>query len=189
MNDNERKELEQLREEVILLRQQNKKLEEACETILTRNLMLSDHMDAYYEVRRRVEWLKELVRKHRELMQQADLRDDSELLAVIETRLEVDNIPLTPEFGLKDVAELVGTTQSRIVELYKKNTIYHSVDNYLNFLRLTRALRLLHEQQEYSIEAIAHEAGFNTVRTLNRKIQEVLGMTPRQFRDLAHPDE
>ena len=189
MNDDERKELERLRAEVQLLRQQNKKLEEACETILTRNLMLSDHMDAYYEVRRRVEWLKELVRKHRELMQQADLRDDSELLAVIETRLEIDNIPLPPEFGLKDVAELVGTTQSRIVELYKKNTIYHSVDNYLNFLRLTRALRLLHEQKGYSIEAIASEAGFNTVRTLNRKIQEAIGMTPRQFRDLAMIEE
>jgi transcriptional regulator GlxA family with amidase domain len=104
------------------------------------------------------------------------------LLAVIEARIEGDNIPLPPDFGVKDVAKLVGITQSRVVELYKKKTVYHSLDKYLDFLRLMRALRLLRDHPGYSIEAIALEAGFGTVRTLNRKIQDAIGITPGEFR-------
>ena len=151
--------------------------------------MLAEKLDIYYEVRRRVDWLKELIRRHRELMVQADLRDDEELLAIIEARIEEDNIPIPPEFGLKEVAELVGTTQTRIADLFKTKTIYHSVDKFLDFLRLMRALRMLKENPNYSIEAIAQEAGFNTVRTLNRKIQEAIGITPRQYRDITNPEE
>lgn len=188
MKENEQSELEQLRQKVEELTAQNKHLQEANEQLIARNMMLGEKLDIYYEVRSRVQWLKELVRKHRELVAQADLRDDEELLAVIEAQLEGDNIPLPPEFSVKEVAELVGTTQSRIIDLYKKKTIYHSVDKYLDFLRLMRALRMLKDNPNYSIEAIAHDAGFNTVRTLNRKIQESLGITPGLFRDITNPN-
>ena len=188
MKENEQSELEQLRQKVEELTAQNKHLQEANEQLIARNMMLGEKLDIYYEVRSRVQWLKELVRKHRELVAQADLRDDDELLAVIEAQLEGDNIPLPPEFSVKEVAELVGTTQSRIIDLYKKKTIYHSVDKYLDFLRLMRALRMLKDNPNYSIEAIAHDAGFNTVRTLNRKIQESLGITPGVFRDITNPN-
>ena len=188
MKENEQSELEQLRQKVEELTAQNKHLQEANEQLIARNMMLGEKLDIYYEVRSRVQWLKELVRKHRELVAQADLRDDEELLAVIEAQLEGDNIPLPPEFSVKEVAELVGTTQSRIIDLYKKKTIYHSVDKYLDFLRLMRALRMLKDNPNYSIEAIAHDVGFNTVRTLNRKIQESLGITPGVFRDITNPN-
>ena len=189
MNEEEKKGLEQLRAEVARLAEVNRNLVEGTEKLIDRNMMLAEKLDVYYEVRRRVEWLKDLVRKHREVMAQADLRDDEELLALIEARLEGEDIPLPPEFGLKEVAELVGTTQTRIISLYKEKTIYHSLDKYLDFLRLMRALRLLKDHPEYSIEAIAMDAGFNTVRTLNRKIQEALGITPRQFRDITNPED
>ncbi len=188
MNEEEKKELEQLREEVARLKEVNKNLMDGTEKLIARNMMLAEHLDVYYEVRRHVEWLKDLVRKHREVMAQADLRSDEELLAIIEARIEGDEIPLPPEYGIREVAELVGTTQTRISTLYKEKTIYHSVDKYLDFLRLMRALRMLKENPHYSIEAIAADAGFNTVRTLNRKIQEALGITPRQYRDITNPD-
>ena len=63
------------------------------------------------------------------------------------------------------------------------------MDKYLDFLRLMRALRMLKENPQYSIEAIAADAGYNTVRTLNRKIQEAIGITPRQYRDITNPDQ
>jgi AraC-like DNA-binding protein len=182
-------ELERLRIENQKLKENNKMLIEGSEKLVARNMMLSEKMDIYYDVRRRVEWLKELVRRHRELMVQADLRDDEELLALIEARLEGDEIPLPPEYGLREVAELVGTTQQRIVDLYKQKTIYHTVDKYLDYLRLLRALRLLKERPAYNIEAIATDAGFNSVRTMHRKIIEAIGMTPGQFRDLTSPSD
>ena len=189
MNTEEKKELELLREEVNRLREEvdrltkmNVSLAAGSESLLKRNMDLYRRLDSYYNVRMRVNWLKDLIRRHREMIANADLRDDDELLAVIEARIEGDNIPLPPDFGVKDVAKLVGITQSRVVELYKKKTVYHSLDKYLDFLRLMRALNLLRDHPGYSIEAIALEAGFGTVRTLNRKIQDAIGITPGEFR-------
>ena len=170
-------EIERLHEEVDRLTKMNVSLAAGSESLMKRNIELYKRLDSYYNVRMRVNWLKDLIRRHREMIANADLRDDDELLAVIEARIEGDNIPLPPEFGVKDVAKLVGITQSRVVELYKKKTVYHSLDKYLDFLRLMRA-----DHPGYSIEAIALEAGFGTVRTLNRKIQDAIGITPGEFR-------
>jgi transcriptional regulator GlxA family with amidase domain len=188
MTTEEKKEMERLREEVDRLTKMNVSLAAASERLMTINNEIYKRLDSYYNVRMRVDWLKDLVRRHREMIANADLRDDDELLAVIEARIEGEEIPLPPDFGVKDVAELVGITQGRVTELYKKKTIYHSLDKYLDFLRLMRALRLLRDHPGYSIEAIAHEAGFATVRTLNRKIQDALGVTPGEFRVMSNPD-
>jgi len=182
MTAEEKKEMQVLRDEVDRLTKINVSLAAASERLLLVNNELYKRLDSYYNVRMHVDWLKELVRRHRKMIANADLRDDDELLAVIEARIEGEDIPLPPEFGVKDVADLVGITQGRVIELYKKKTVYHSLDKYLDFLRLMRALRLLRDHPTYSIEAIAHEAGFATVRTLNRKIQEALGVTPGEFR-------
>ena len=182
MTTEEKKEMERLHEEVERLTKMNVSLAAASERLMLVNNELYRRLDSYYNVRMRVNWLKDILRRHREMMANADLRDDDELLAVIEARIEGDEIPLPPEFGVKDVAELVGITQGRVIELYKKKTIYHSLDKYLDFLRLMRALRLLRDHPTYSIEAVALDAGFGTVRTLNRKIQEALGVTPGEFR-------
>lgn len=188
MTAEEKKEMERLQNQVQQLMAINANLAEATQILAERNTDLYERLDSFYNVRMRVDWLKELVRKHREMMVNADLRDDNELLAVIETRLEGDNIPLPPEFGVKDVAELVGVTQQRIADLYKKKTIYHSLDKYLDYLRLIRALRLLKEKPGYSIEAVAQDAGFNSVRTMQRKINDAIGLTPGEFRVINNPD-
>lgn len=189
MTAEEKKEMDRLHEEIDRLTNMNVSLAKASERLMVRNDELERRLDTYYNVRMRVNWLKELVRRHREMIANADLRDDDELLAVIEARIEGEEIPLPPEFGVKEVAELVGVTQGRIVELYKKKTVYHSLDKYLDFLRLMRALRILREHPGYSIEAVAMDAGFNSVRTLNRKIQDALGITPGEFRVINNPDD
>lgn len=188
MDNEEKVTIELLQEEIVRLKEENKRLIEGNEKLIARNMMLAEKVDIYYDVRRRVEWLKDLVRRHREFMAQADLRSDEELLAVIETRIESEEIPLPPEFGIKEVAELVGTTQTRIADLYRSRTIYNSVDKYLDFLRLMRALKALKDNPGYSIDAIAKDSGFNSVRTLQRKIQEAVGLSPGQFRDITNPE-
>lgn len=185
METDTQKELEELRKKVEQLTEEKAKLLSFCESIVTRNQILSEHLDAYYEVRRRVDWLKELVARHRDMINNADLQDDAELLAVVEARLETGEVPLTPEFGSKEVAQLVGVSEARIIKLYKESTIYHSVGKYLNNLRMMRAMRLLHEHPEYKIDIIATEAGFNCVRTLVRQMQDAIGMSPAEFRLLV----
>ena len=88
----------------------------------------------------------------------------------------------------EQVAELANCTQARVAEAFKSMTIYGSLGNYLDYLRLLKALRLLKTHPNYNVEAVAKEAGFASVRTLNRKIQDVVGMTPRQVRDMCTID-
>jgi len=188
MTAEEKKEMEQLREQVQQLMANNANLAKALETVVERNVDLFERLDCYYQVRMRSEWMKSVMKHHREVMAHADLRDDNELLSMLEARIEGDNIPLPPEYGLKDVADLLDVTQSRIVDLFKKKTIYRTVDRYLDYLRLMRALRLLREKPGYSVEAVAMDAGFNSVRTMQRKISEAIGLTPGEFRVINNPD-
>ena len=82
--------------------------------LVSHNLLLSQQINAYYDVRRRIQMLKELVIRHKEMMRHADLRDDAELMALIETKLEEELPHENPDFGLKELAEFIGTTQTSL---------------------------------------------------------------------------
>lgn len=157
-------------------------LQNTCNELLTRNMQLSQQLDAYYDVRRRIQMLKELVIRHQELMRNADLRDDDELMALIEVRLEQELPHENPDFGLKELAEMMGTTQTRIVDLFRHSKQYRSLDDYLDYLRLLRSMFYLQSQPMWGIAACAQQAGFTVIRTYNRKFQDALGMTPHEFR-------
>ena len=152
--------------------------------LVNRNMQLAQQVDAFYDVRRRIQMLKELVIRHKELLRHADLRDDDELMAIIETKLEESLAYQNPELGLKEVAELVGTTQTRIVELFRRSPVHKTVDDYLDYLRLLRSMYYLQEKPMWGVAACAQEAGFSVIRTFNRKFQDAIGMTPHEFRML-----
>ena len=164
-------------------------LQEANLNLIERNLQLSQQIDAYYDVRRRISLLKELVARHKELLKEADLRDDDELMAVIETRLETDMNYTDPDFGLKELAGLIGTTQTRIVELFRRSTLHKSLDDYLDYLRLLRSMLYLQTEPSWSIAACAQEAGFSVIRSYNHKFQDAIGMSPHEFRLLCESNK
>ena len=45
-----------------------------------------------------------------------------------------------------------------------------------------RALQLLRDHPQYGIAAVSAEAGYNSVRTLQRRMSDIIGMTPVEFR-------
>lgn len=159
-------------------------LQKANLDLISRNMQLGQQIDAYYDVRRRIQMLKELVIRHKELLRQADLRDDDELMALIEIRLEQELPHQNPDFGLKELAEFIGVTQTRIIELFRRSPIHKNVDDYLDYLRLLRSMYYLQTQRSWGIAACAQEAGFSVIRSFNRKFQDALGMTPHEFREL-----
>ncbi len=152
--------------------------------LVNRNMLLAQQLDVYYDVRRRIQMLKELVIRHKELLRHADLRDDDELMAIIETKLEESLAYQDPDYSQKEVAELVGTTQTRIVELFRHSPVHKTVDDYLDYLRLLRSMYYLQEKPMWGVAACAQEAGFSVIRTFNRKFQDAIGMTPHEFRML-----
>lgn len=97
-----------LEEQVQTLQEANHKLQEQANMLqqaglelLNRNMQLSQQLDIYYDVRRRIQMLKELVIRHQELMNKADMRNDDELMALIETRLEQEHPYEDPNFGVR----------------------------------------------------------------------------------------
>lgn len=166
------------------LQQQVAILQKANLDLMNRNMMLGQQIDAYYDIRRRIQMYKELVIRHQELMKHADLRDDDELMAIIEARLEQEHAYQNPSFGLKEMAEMIGTSQTRLVELFRRSPIHKTADDYLDYLRLLRSLFYIQSQPSWGIAACAQEAGFTVIRTFNRKFQDALGMTPHEFRNL-----
>ena len=174
-------EIRQLKDAVDQLEKENRQL-------LTRNLQLSEQLCMWYELRQRVAWLKEEMLNRQQLQKRADLADDTELMALMELRLEKDLSLLTPDFDGQQLAELLGVSQARLNRLFQHTTMYRSADDYLNFLRMLRGLQMLREHPEYGIASVSEEAGYNSVRTFQRHMQEAIGMTPVEFRMMVEKD-
>lgn len=171
-------------EQIKQLKDTVSQLEEENRQLVSRNLQLSDQLCLWYEMRQRVNWLKEEMLTARRMMLKADMADDAELFAILETRLEQNPSSLGPEFNAPQLAEMLGVSQTRLTRLFR-NTQYKSADDYLDYLRLMRGMQMLREHPEYGIAAVSEEAGFNSVRTFQRKVNDAIGMSPVEFRMLV----
>ena len=176
------KEIENLKKEIARLEAENERLDMENVSLLSRNLLMSEQLNSWYELKQRVNWLKAEMQRGRRLQMQADQVDDAELLAMLENRLEQEPQLVTAEFGTPELAELMGVSQARLMRLFRNSTIFKSPEEYLENMRLMRALKLLRDHPQYGIAAVSAEAGYNSVRTLQRRMSEIIGMTPVEFR-------
>ena len=171
-------------EELRQLREAFDKLKEENTQLISRNLQLSDQLCMWFEMRQRVNWLKEELQNNQRMMLKADMADDAELLAIIENRLEQEPSTVNGDFDATQLAQLLGVSQNRLTRLFR-NTTYKSADDYLDYIRLIRGLQMLREHPEYGIASVSEDAGFNSVRTFQRKCNEAVGMSPVEFRMLV----
>ena len=174
--------IKKLQEENAFLRDEVDRLKDELIRLVSRNLDLSERLEGDVELRRRTEVAREIMEGHVERQRNADLQDDGQLMAIIEMRLEKDRPHLRPDFDTKALAEMLGVSQARLNQLYRKQTIHRTPEAYIDNLRTLEALRLLREQPNYTIAVIAEEAGFSNVRTLQRRIQDAIGMSPVEYR-------
>ena len=156
--------------------------------LISRNLDLSEQLETDAVLHRRTEVAREILEGNVERQRNADLQDDGQLMALIELRLEKDRPHLKPDFDTKALAELLGVSMERLNRLFRQQTMHRTPHAYIDNLRLLNALRLLREQPNYSIASISDDSGFNHVRTMQRRIQEVIGMTPADYRALFTRD-
>ena len=183
-DDNER-----LKAENADLRRQIEEMKDQFIRLMNRNLALSEQLEEDVEQRRRAEVARELMEGNAKRQRNADLQDDAQLLALIELKLEESHAHLDADFGPPQLAELLGVSQSRLERLFRNRSMYRTVEAYLDNLRTMEAMRLLREKPHYSIAAIAEESGLGKIRTLQRRLQEVIGMTPVEYRLLFTRDE
>ena len=82
------KEIVELKKEIARLEAENERLDMENVSLLGRNLLMSEQLNSWYELKQRVNWLKAEMQRGRRLQMQADQVDDAELLAMLENRLE-----------------------------------------------------------------------------------------------------
>ena len=181
--------IEDYKKENAELHQRVADLEKANNELIIHNIQLGKKVDAYYDVRRRIHIYKELRARTTEFLRHADLRNDDELMALIESRLEMEKQYEDPQFGLKELADMIGTSQSRILDLFRKSMQYKTLEDYLDYLRILDSMYYLMARRDWNVAACAQQAGFSAIRSFNRKFQDALGMTPHEFRILidSHP--
>ena len=156
--------------------------------LMSRNLDLSDRIEGDLEFRRRVDVARELIDMNVERIRNADLRDDGQLMAIVETKVEGDRLHLDPEFDADALAKLIGVSKERLDRLFRNKSMYRTPEAYIDNLRLLTAMRLLREKPNYNIASISENAGFKHVRTMQRKLMDVLGLTPAEYRALYNRD-
>lgn len=183
----ENDELEQLRAENARIDAENARLREENQRLVSRNLALSERLDVWYDTRMRVQLLKELMLADRRRMARADQKDDLELLALIEARVEKEKPHLRPDFDAEALARLLDVTPLRLSRLFRNNTPHHTPEDYIDFRRVISAMELMRRQPNYSVAAVAQDVGFSSIRTLQRRMQQAIGMTPVEFRLLIEP--
>jgi transcriptional regulator GlxA family with amidase domain len=177
-----KEEIQRLQEENAALRKEIDQLKDELIRLVSRNLDLSERLEEDLEMRRRTEVALELLNGNIERQRNADLKDDAQLMALIELHVEQDRPHLKPDFDSAALAQLLGVSQERLARLFRHQTIHRTPDAYIDNLRVLQALRLLREQPNYTIAVVAEEAGFSNVRTLQRRIQEAIGMSPVDYR-------
>ncbi len=177
-----KEDIKKYQDEIAFLRQEVERLKDELVRIVSRNLDLSERLEWDVELRRRTEVAREIMEGHVERQRNADLRDDGQLMALIEMRIEKERPHLRPDFDARALAEMLGVSQARLAQLFRKQTIHRTPEAYIDNLRTLAALRLLREKPNYTIAVIAEEAGFSNVRTLQRRIQDAIGMSPVDYR-------
>ena len=178
----------------------NVKLAESQHTLLTQNKTQTDLLEKLEE--QTISQQRELDELYKRLKGQqdkvADLRqqtrghcqqikatqdmNDEELMHWIDMRMDETRLYTTPTLSLKDTAKALGLTQKRIGQLFKNNEKYANLVEYLTEKRFLLACELMRENPEWTIEAVAKEAGFLTRRTFQEVMKADLGLTPSQFR-------
>ena len=120
-------------------------------------------------------------RRRNELQRTAEMTD-GELMAWVEQKMDESRAFTSPNFTLKEMAKAVGLTQKRLTLLLREQAQRTSFSDYLTRKRLLFACKLMRENPNWTIEAIAKESGFQTRRTFQEVVKTHLGMTPSQYR-------
>lgn len=114
---------------------------------------------------------------------------DEQLMAWIDRRIDELGLHTNPEIKLKDIAMALGLTQRRILQALKTRTDDNTLAEYLTTKRLNTACRLLVEQPNWKIEAVAGEAGFGAVTTFRTIFRKHFGISPSQYREVKITSE
>ena len=112
----------------------------------------------------------------------ADMTDE-QLMSWIDMQIDRLGLHRNPDVTLKEIAQTLGLTQRRISQAIKARKEDNTLAEYLTTKRLLDGCRLLVEQPNWTIDAVAHEVGFGGTTTFRTIFRNRFGMSPKQYRE------
>jgi transcriptional regulator GlxA family with amidase domain len=112
----------------------------------------------------------------------ADMTDE-QLMSWIDGQMDRLELHRNPDVTLKEIAKTLGLTQRRITQAIKARKEDNTLAEYLTTKRLLDGCRLLVEQPNWTIDAVAHEVGFGGTTTFRTIFRNRFGMSPKQYRE------
>lgn len=119
-----------------------------------------------------------LYEKEREL-----LKADEQFMGWIGAQIESQGLYRSPNVTLKEISKVLSLTQRRISQGIKTRREDNTLAEYLNTKRQLEGCRLLVELPYWTVDAIAHEAGFGGTTTFRTIFRNRFRMSPKQYRE------
>ena len=148
------------------------------------------------ELRKAQDKINEMVRQadqadHAGILLQQEINDvanvadmtDEQLMSWIDGQMDRLELHRNPDVTLKEIAKTLGLTQRRITQAIKARKEDNTLAEYLTTKRLLDGCRLLVEQPNWTIDAVAHEVGFGGTTTFRTIFRNRFGMSPKQYRE------
>ena len=106
---------------------------------------------------------------------------DRELFEKIHETIVKQQLFLNPFFSRTTIIKIGLINKNKVGRLFQKYA-GTNMTNYINNLRLEYATKLMSEQPDAPIKAIAMDSGFNSIRTFYRLFQSKYGVSPTQYK-------
>ena len=181
--------LSQNKTQTVLLEKLEEQTASQQRTLTDKQKVLDDQQRELDELYKRLEEqqdkvteLRQQTRGYRQLIKATQDMNDEELMAWLDERMDETRLYTTPTLSLKEMAKALGLTQKRLGQLFKNHEKYANLGEYLTEKRFLLACELMRENPDWTIEAVAKEAGFLTRRTFQEVVKSHLGLTPSQLR-------
>lgn len=104
-----------------------------------------------------------------------------ELFDQLDRKINEKMLFLNPGLSREDLMRLINISKNQIAQVIQAGT-GTNLAGYLNGLRMEYAARLLIRYPEYTVNAIAQEAGIPNLSSFHRLFKNQYGMTPSEFR-------
>lgn len=150
------------------------------------------------DIRRKNEVLARYIKEHNERFEQQNFQKElqpvkekvedtyspeiEQIAQRLERLMREDKLYLDREMSREKLVKLLKTDKNRMAQAVKFLG-QTSITNYVNDFRLSHACRLLTDNRNFTIQAIADESGYSSLRSFQRQFKENLGMTPVEYRE------
>lgn len=90
------------------------------------------------------------------------------------------NFSYKENISLQEIADIASMTPQAFCKYFRERT-QKTLTEFINEVRISHACKMLYSE-EYSIEQVCYDSGFNSPSNFNRQFKKTVQMTPLEFR-------